>query len=129
MSCFNLPAVLLVLSLTISCRSAAPLDRLKLDGSANGTSGKGLRIDVQARYTLFTPTRQMQQQETTREIRHQLEKRKCNTATCVTQRLADYLVRSHSNIGPLYRPTNVGSYTNEEFTRRSLDESGTLYGL
>lgn len=42
---------------------------------------------------------------------HQLEKRKCNTATCVTQRLADFLVRSSSSIGAVYPPTNVGSNT------------------
>uniref|UniRef100_A0A8D0BBC4 Islet amyloid polypeptide n=1 Tax=Salvator merianae TaxID=96440 RepID=A0A8D0BBC4_SALMN len=42
---------------------------------------------------------------------HHLEKRKCNTATCVTQRLADFLVRSSNTIGAFYSPTNVGSNT------------------
>ncbi|XP_074018911.1 islet amyloid polypeptide [Numenius arquata] len=42
---------------------------------------------------------------------HHLEKRKCNTATCVTQRLADFLVRSSGNIGAIYSHTNVGSNT------------------
>ncbi|KAM8980817.1 islet amyloid polypeptide [Sarcophilus harrisii] len=42
---------------------------------------------------------------------HHLEKRKCNTATCVTQRLADFLVRSNNNIGAIFSPTNVGSNT------------------
>ena len=41
--------------------------------------------------------------------RHQINKRKCNTATCVTQRLADFLVRSSNTIGTVYTPTNVGS--------------------
>uniref|UniRef100_A0A8C6J4P7 Uncharacterized protein n=1 Tax=Melopsittacus undulatus TaxID=13146 RepID=A0A8C6J4P7_MELUD len=45
------------------------------------------------------------------ENSHHLEKRKCNTATCVTQRLADFLVRSGNNIGAIYSPTNVGSNT------------------
>ncbi|KAI7789634.1 putative islet amyloid polypeptide [Triplophysa rosa] len=40
---------------------------------------------------------------------HHIEKRKCNTATCVTQRLADFLVRSSNTIGTIYAPTNVGS--------------------
>uniref|UniRef100_A0A672HIN8 Calcitonin peptide-like domain-containing protein n=1 Tax=Salarias fasciatus TaxID=181472 RepID=A0A672HIN8_SALFA len=40
---------------------------------------------------------------------HHIEKRKCNTATCVTQRLADFLVRSSNTIGTVYVPTNVGS--------------------
>ncbi|XP_068443030.1 calcitonin gene-related peptide 2 [Clinocottus analis] len=42
---------------------------------------------------------------------HHIEKRKCNTATCVTQRLADFLVRSSNTIGTVYEPTNVGSST------------------
>ncbi|XP_034434830.1 islet amyloid polypeptide [Hippoglossus hippoglossus] len=42
---------------------------------------------------------------------HRIEKRKCNTATCVTQRLADFLVRSSNTIGTVYAPTNVGSGT------------------
>ncbi|XP_068962157.1 islet amyloid polypeptide [Petaurus breviceps papuanus] len=42
---------------------------------------------------------------------HHLEKRKCNTATCVTQRLADFLVQSNNNIGAIFSPTNVGSNT------------------
>ncbi|XP_032076984.1 islet amyloid polypeptide [Thamnophis elegans] len=42
---------------------------------------------------------------------HHLDKRKCNTATCVTQRLADFLVRSSHTIGTIYSPTNVGSNT------------------
>uniref|UniRef100_A0A3Q4AWK5 Calcitonin peptide-like domain-containing protein n=1 Tax=Mola mola TaxID=94237 RepID=A0A3Q4AWK5_MOLML len=42
---------------------------------------------------------------------HHIGKRKCNTATCVTQRLADFLVRSSNTIGTVYAPTNVGSAT------------------
>uniref|UniRef100_A0AAZ3Q371 Calcitonin peptide-like domain-containing protein n=1 Tax=Oncorhynchus tshawytscha TaxID=74940 RepID=A0AAZ3Q371_ONCTS len=42
---------------------------------------------------------------------HHIEKRKCNTATCVTQRLADFLTRSSNTIGTVYAPTNVGSNT------------------
>uniref|UniRef100_UPI00398E84D6 calcitonin gene-related peptide 1 n=1 Tax=Pristiophorus japonicus TaxID=55135 RepID=UPI00398E84D6 len=38
-------------------------------------------------------------------------KRKCNLATCVTQRLADFLSRSSNSLGPFYTPTNVGSNT------------------
>lgn len=44
-------------------------------------------------------------------ISHHIEKRKCNTATCVTQRLADFLTRSSNTIGTVYAPTNVGSST------------------
>ncbi|XP_076860853.1 uncharacterized protein iapp [Brachyhypopomus gauderio] len=42
---------------------------------------------------------------------HHIEKRKCNTATCVTQRLADFLIRSSNAMGTVYAPTNVGSST------------------
>ncbi|XP_059114735.1 islet amyloid polypeptide [Peromyscus eremicus] len=42
---------------------------------------------------------------------HLVDKRKCNTATCTTQRLANFLVRSSNNLGPVLPPTNVGSNT------------------
>ncbi|XP_008584348.1 PREDICTED: islet amyloid polypeptide [Galeopterus variegatus] len=42
---------------------------------------------------------------------HQVEKRKCNTATCATQRLANFLIRSGNNLGAVLSPTNVGSST------------------
>ncbi|KAK2490582.1 hypothetical protein MC885_017515 [Smutsia gigantea] len=38
---------------------------------------------------------------------HQVEKRKCNTATCATQRLANFLVRSGNNLGAVLPPTNA----------------------
>ncbi|XP_071358884.1 calcitonin gene-related peptide 1 [Trachinotus anak] len=47
----------------------------------------------------------------TRMNSHNIQKRKCMTATCVTQRLADFLVRSSNTIGTVYAPTNVGSAT------------------
>ncbi|XP_015252999.1 PREDICTED: islet amyloid polypeptide [Cyprinodon variegatus] len=50
---------------------------------------------------------------------HHLQKRKCNTATCVTQRLADFLVRSSNTIGAVYVPTNVGSST---YGKRDLQQ-------
>nr|ACU29638.1 amylin [Papio hamadryas] len=42
---------------------------------------------------------------------HQGEKRICNTATCATQRLANFLVRSSNNFGTILSSTNVGSNT------------------
>ncbi|XP_052031170.1 islet amyloid polypeptide [Apodemus sylvaticus] len=57
----------------------------------------------------------------------QMDKRKCNTATCATQRLANFLVRSSNNLGPVLPPTNVGSNTYgkrnaaEDPNRESLD--------
>ncbi|XP_077089925.1 islet amyloid polypeptide [Siphateles boraxobius] len=51
---------------------------------------------------------------------HHMEKRRCNTATCVTQRLADFLIRSSNTIGTVYAPTNVGSNT---YGKRDLLQS------
>ncbi|XP_051746737.1 calcitonin gene-related peptide 1 [Ctenopharyngodon idella] len=51
---------------------------------------------------------------------HHIEKRRCNTATCVTQRLADFLIRSSNTIGTVYAPTNVGSNT---YGKRDLLQS------
>ncbi|CAL8242122.1 unnamed protein product [Merluccius merluccius] len=48
---------------------------------------------------------------------HHFGKRKCNTATCATQRLADFLVRSSNTIGTVYAPTNVGS---DAYGKRSV---------
>ncbi|XP_069347610.1 islet amyloid polypeptide [Eulemur rufifrons] len=41
----------------------------------------------------------------------QVEKRTCNTATCATQHLANFLVHSSNNFGAVHSPTNVGSNT------------------
>uniref|UniRef100_A0A3Q0T8Y9 Islet amyloid polypeptide n=1 Tax=Amphilophus citrinellus TaxID=61819 RepID=A0A3Q0T8Y9_AMPCI len=57
---------------------------------------------------------------------HHIEKRKCNTATCVTQRLADFLVRSSNTIGTVYAPTNVGSAT---YGKRDLLEPSSYLPL
>ncbi|XP_040271561.1 islet amyloid polypeptide isoform X2 [Bufo bufo] len=92
--------LLLVLSVTLTCLDAAPADR---------TSKKGWMMTLQTGH--FTPSIDRPPLESNRQKRSQMEKRKCNTATCVTQRLADYLVRSSNNHGPIYAPTNVGSYT------------------
>ncbi|XP_075455167.1 islet amyloid polypeptide [Ascaphus truei] len=107
----KLPVLLILLSVTLSCRDAAPIDRLEPDAGANRTAAEGKRTALQNQHTLSRPINQMPQLETTKGKSHQMEKRKCNTATCVTQRLADFLVRSNNNFGAIYSPTNVGSYT------------------
>nr|XP_051706814.1 islet amyloid polypeptide [Oryctolagus cuniculus]XP_051706815.1 islet amyloid polypeptide [Oryctolagus cuniculus]XP_051706816.1 islet amyloid polypeptide [Oryctolagus cuniculus] len=40
---------------------------------------------------------------------HQVEKRKCNTVTCATQRLANFLIHSSNNFGAIFSPPSVGS--------------------
>ncbi|KAM6162865.1 islet amyloid polypeptide [Erethizon dorsatum] len=44
-------------------------------------------------------------------VSHRGDKRKCNTATCATQRLTNFLVRSSHNLGAVLPPTDVGSNT------------------
>ncbi|XP_072259170.1 islet amyloid polypeptide isoform X1 [Pyxicephalus adspersus] len=107
----RLMALLIILSITASGQNAAPVVRQKNSDIANGTSENGWTIAVQTKHTLITPTNGVSPLVTTREKRNQIEKRKCNTATCVTQRLADFLVRSNNHHGPIYTPTNVGSFT------------------
>ncbi|OCT86006.1 islet amyloid polypeptide [Xenopus laevis] len=108
MSPLNLPLLLIVLSVSVSCGETAPMDRLKSYDAPDWTKGW---ISLQTRHTLFRPVNEIPQLDNSRHKGHQLQKRKCNTATCVTQRLADFLVRSNNNIGTIYSPTNVGSYT------------------
>eukprot|EP00069_Balaena_mysticetus_P011699 bmy_07199T0 len=46
------------------------------------------------------------------------QKRSCNTATCVTHKMADWLSRSESVVKNNFMPTNVGS---KAFGRRRSD--------
>ncbi|XP_020012916.1 islet amyloid polypeptide [Castor canadensis] len=50
---------------------------------------------------------------------NQMDKRKCNTATCATHRLANFLVHSSNNLGAVLPLTNVGSNT---YGKRSVTE-------
>ncbi|XP_069483794.1 islet amyloid polypeptide [Ambystoma mexicanum] len=110
----NLPVLLIALSVTLSCREAAPIERLVSvsDDLSTGTSDRdGWMLPLLTKTTLLGLNRESRELDTSRIKSRRMEKRKCNTATCVTQRLADYLVRSSNNIGTIYSPTNVGSYT------------------
>ncbi|XP_075705004.1 islet amyloid polypeptide [Rhinoderma darwinii] len=98
-------SLVLVLSVALSCLDAAPTNRLKITEVSNGKGRK--MMTLQRGHRGPTPGTE----PPAREKRSQMEKRRCNTATCVTQRLADFLVRSSSNYGPIFAPTNVGSYT------------------
>ncbi|KAM4677249.1 islet amyloid polypeptide [Discoglossus pictus] len=106
----KLSVLLIVLSVSLSCREAVPVHRLDAENVSKGTPEKAWSFTTQRKYTMLGPTNEMPQLDTMNGQSHHLEKRKCNTATCVTQRLADFLVRSNSHIGAIYSPTNVGSY-------------------
>ncbi|XP_075132046.1 islet amyloid polypeptide [Leptodactylus fuscus] len=106
MSHLGLTLLLLVLSMTLTCLDSAPADRLKI---RDETSEKGWTVTLQG--GPLSPNIDRPLLRSSRHRRSQMEKRKCNTATCVTQRLADFLVRSSNSLAPIYAPTNVGSYT------------------
>ncbi|NXH94655.1 IAPP protein, partial [Pachycephala philippinensis] len=110
----KLSVFFIALSVTLSCLEATPIEKLLsvADDLSDGTSKRqGWMLPVMPRNTLSGLSKEMPEQPAAKTKSHQLEKRKCNTATCVTQRLADFLVRSSSSIGAVYSPTNVGSNT------------------
>ncbi|XP_043825156.1 islet amyloid polypeptide [Dromiciops gliroides] len=110
----KLPVVLIVLSVALSYLEATPIDRLmSVAGDlSDGTSDRQEWIlPILARNRMLELSGTVPEQGAGKIKSHHLEKRKCNTATCVTQRLADFLVRSNNNIGAILSPTNVGSNT------------------
>ncbi|KFO81491.1 Islet amyloid polypeptide [Cuculus canorus] len=111
----KLSVFFIALSVTLSCLKATPIEKLlsMADDLPDGASKRqGWILPVMPQNTLSGFGEEMSEQPAAKTKRsHQLEKRKCNTATCVTQRLADFLVRSSNSIGAIYPPTNVGSNT------------------
>ncbi|NXG50915.1 IAPP protein, partial [Psilopogon haemacephalus] len=110
----KLSVFLIALSVTLSCLEAAPIEKLLsvADDLSDDTSKRqGWILPVISQNTLSRFSEEMPEQPAAKTKSHHLEKRKCNTATCVTQRLADFLVRSSNSIGAIYSPTNVGSNT------------------
>uniref|UniRef100_A0A5F8H6U1 Islet amyloid polypeptide n=1 Tax=Monodelphis domestica TaxID=13616 RepID=A0A5F8H6U1_MONDO len=110
----KLPIVFIVLSVALSCLEATPIDRL-MSVTGDISDGNAERqkwiLPILSRNKPLEPTGTVSEQEAKKVKSHHLEKRKCNTATCVTQRLADFLIRSSNNIGAVFSPTNVGSNT------------------
>ncbi|XP_020849861.1 islet amyloid polypeptide isoform X1 [Phascolarctos cinereus] len=110
----KLPVVLIVFSVALSYLEATPIDRLMSvagDLSYRTSDRQEWILPILSRNTLLELSGMVPEQEAGKTKSHHLEKRKCNTATCVTQRLADFLVRSNNNIGAIFSPTNVGSNT------------------
>nr|XP_057933957.1 islet amyloid polypeptide [Doryrhamphus excisus] len=113
----RVPELFLMLSVLLHCITAAPSHRHLSPSSFSEEESAPPEDDGWAvpKFPLSNPflglmaTRS--QQGLTAMNSHPIEKRKCNTATCVTQRLADFLVRSSNTIGTVYAPTNVGSAT------------------
>uniref|UniRef100_A0A8C0F9G8 Islet amyloid polypeptide n=1 Tax=Bubo bubo TaxID=30461 RepID=A0A8C0F9G8_BUBBB len=111
----KLSVFFVALSVTLSCLDATPIEKFLsvADDLSDGTSKRqGWILPEVSQNKLSVLSEEMPDQPAAKtKSSHRLEKRKCNTATCVTQRLADFLVRSSNNIGAIYSPTNVGSNT------------------
>ncbi|KFP23846.1 Islet amyloid polypeptide [Colius striatus] len=110
----KLTVFFIALSVTLSCLEAAPIGKFlsAADDLSDSTSKRqGWILPVMSPNILSGLSEEMPELPAANTKSHHLEKRKCNTATCVTQRLADFLVRSSNNIGAIYSPTNVGSNT------------------
>ncbi|KAK5849185.1 hypothetical protein PBY51_008846 [Eleginops maclovinus] len=112
----KMSVLLLMLLVLLRCVSAAPRYRYFSPSSSSEqesdlTDGDGWLAPglISNPFLRFVGTRP--QRGLTAMDSHRIEKRKCNTATCVTQRLSDFLVRSSNTIGTVYAPTNVGSGT------------------
>ncbi|XP_048886211.1 islet amyloid polypeptide [Brienomyrus brachyistius] len=108
----KLPAFFLALSLVLRCVTAAPNNWYSVSSSEltdprpEGWISPGFSTNPFLKLDNPLP-----QEGLTAVNRHHIQKRRCNTATCVTQRLADFLIRSSNTIGTVYAPTNVGSNT------------------
>nr|XP_028602636.1 islet amyloid polypeptide [Podarcis muralis] len=109
------PFLFIILSITLNSLEATPVDRLLslADDLSDGTHNRQeWLLPIVSRSSGFLGINSaLIGEEAIKPRSHRLEKRKCNTATCVTQRLADFLVRSSNSIGAIYSPTNVGSNT------------------
>ncbi|KAJ0057411.1 hypothetical protein NL108_006073 [Boleophthalmus pectinirostris] len=102
-------ALILSLLILLHCVSSAPSHRYLSPGSSEQDLGLGWSMAELASNPFLGLLSPRLERELSPTNSHPLQKRKCNTATCVTQRLADFLVRSSNTIGTVYAPTNVGA--------------------
>ncbi|XP_041934884.1 calcitonin gene-related peptide 2 [Alosa alosa] len=123
MNHLRLPALLLALLLVLRFADAAP-SRYSISSSEQGdgaTERESWMLPGFSTHPFLSLLGSRPQRAVPSS--HHLEKRKCNTATCVTQRLADFLIRSSNTIGTVYAPTNVGSNT---YGKRELQPTNYL---
>ncbi|KAM9846167.1 islet amyloid polypeptide [Aulostomus maculatus] len=110
----KVPVLLLMLLVLLRCIAAAPGYRYFSPGSSSEqepvlADGEGWLLPELISNPFLGLMGARPRRGLTAMNSPHIEKRKCNTATCVTQRLADFLVRSSNTIGTVYAPTNVGS--------------------
>ncbi|XP_078276314.1 uncharacterized protein LOC144605121 isoform X2 [Rhinoraja longicauda] len=110
MHCLKLSTLLLFVSVSLSS-----LDRLQAgaisDPDAVLPGWNSWEVPVLRKRSPFGWPAALPAQQLLMAKSVRVKKRKCNTATCVTQRLADFLSRSNMYLGAVYTPTNVGSNT------------------
>ncbi|NWY68316.1 IAPP protein, partial [Erithacus rubecula] len=107
----KLSVFFIALSVTLSCLEATPIERLLsvADDLSDGSSKRqGWMLPAMSQNTLSGLSEEMPEQPAAKTKRQQLAKRRCRTASCVTQRLADFLVRARS-AGAARSATNVGA--------------------
>ncbi|KAF7694066.1 islet amyloid polypeptide [Silurus meridionalis] len=110
------PALLLLLLVLLQCVTTAPNNRFfissneQVDEMLDGKrwTAPGLLKNPFLEFAEMRPEREL---NTVNSPQHHIEKRRCNTATCLTQRLADFLIRSSNTVGTVYIPTNIGANT------------------
>ncbi|KAM7366974.1 hypothetical protein PAMP_014904 [Pampus punctatissimus] len=112
----RVPVLLLTLLVLLRCVATAPSHRYFSPSSSSEQEsalpdGEGWLVPGLISNPFLGLMGTRPQRELAAMNSHHIEKRKCNTATCVTQRLADFLVRSSNTLGTVYAPTNVGSGT------------------
>ncbi|XP_012675928.1 calcitonin gene-related peptide 1 [Clupea harengus] len=121
------PALVIALLLVLCFADAAPKNRYSVSSSEQGDEvpeRESWMFPGFSTHPFLSLVGTRPQRAVTATNSHHLEKRKCNTATCVTQRLADFLTRSSNTIGTVYAPTNVGSST---YGKRELQSPNYLY--
>ncbi|XP_056348233.1 islet amyloid polypeptide [Oenanthe melanoleuca] len=107
----KLSVFFIALSVTLSCLESTPIERLLsvADDLSDGTSKRqGWMLPVLSQNTLSGLSEEMPEQPSAKTKSPRLARRRCGTATCVTQRLAAFLARSGGSAGAARPPTAVG---------------------
>ncbi|XP_044308164.1 islet amyloid polypeptide [Varanus komodoensis] len=116
------PFLFIILCITLNSREATPAERLLYladDLSAGTPNEQEWSLPIVSRSTGFLGNNDAPlEEEAAKPNSHRLEKRRCNTATCVIHRLVDLVVKAKNVLGGNYTPTNVGS---NSFGKRDIE--------
>uniref|UniRef100_A0A8C3YN37 Calcitonin peptide-like domain-containing protein n=1 Tax=Catagonus wagneri TaxID=51154 RepID=A0A8C3YN37_9CETA len=122
---FGKSSPFLAFSILVLCQ-AGSLQATPLRSALETLPDPGLLSEKEGRLLLAalvkaymqSKTDELEQEQETEDSSVTAQKRSCNTATCVTHRLAGLLSRSGGMVKSNFVPTNVGS---EAFGRRRRD--------